>query len=486
MDRRSFLATTAALSGTALAGARAAPAAADPAAATRLGNRYRLQRALVDRRFGMFIHFNMGTFHDAEWVEPGQDPASFAPDALDCAQWAAAARSAGMTFAVLTAKHHDGFCLWPSAYSPYTVAASSYPHDVVREYMAAFRAAGVTPCLYFSIWDRTMEVAAPVSRADIDLVKHQLTELLTGYGPIPLLVFDGWAWLMGHQEVPYGEIRAHVASLQPDCLVLDLNGLTVPWESDLLFIEETKNGVFCPPDNRYAATQGQTIVPTGWFWHPATPASIPLSVESIVDDHLRVLESRWCTFILNCPPNDRGLLDAAIVDRLAQVGQRWRPDLSRPQLPPQPDVLRFPATPLAATATSGDPAPAVDGVADLGWNGQVTQTLWRAEGSAPQSVTLDLGRERAVDLLTYLPRQDTVTDWAYDYVTAGNVTAYRVTTSRDGRRFTEVARGRWAGDHGAEQARFRPVRARYVRLEALSTVAGTPPVASEVGCGLAG
>ena len=73
---------------------------------------------------------------------------------------------------------------------------------------------------------------------------------------------------MGHQAVPFGEIRTHVASLQPDCLVLDLNGLTVPWDSDLLFVEEPKGGVFCPTGNTYAASQGQTISPSGWFWHP--------------------------------------------------------------------------------------------------------------------------------------------------------------------------------------------------------------------------
>ena len=79
----------------------------------------------VNLRFGMFLHFNMGTFHDAEWVDPGQDPKSFAPAALDCGQWADAAKAAGMTFGVLTTKHHDGFCLWPSKLTCYTVANSS-------------------------------------------------------------------------------------------------------------------------------------------------------------------------------------------------------------------------------------------------------------------------------------------------------------------------------------------------------------------------
>src|SRR4051794_14712827 len=260
MNRRTFLARAGAPTASV---AIPMPTTALAARLTR-GNRYALQKRFVDWRFGMFLHFNMGTFHDAEWVDPNQDPLSFAPANLDCGQWADAAKAAGMRFAVLTAKHHDGFCLWPSKHTTYDVMSSAYRHDVVREYVDAFRSRGVTPCLYLSIWDRTNGVGVPVTRDQIAFVKGQLTELLTGYGPIPLLIFDGWAWQMGHQAVPFGEIRAHVASLQPDCLVLDLNGLTVPWDSDLLFVEEPKGGVFCPPGNTYAAAQGQTISPSGW------------------------------------------------------------------------------------------------------------------------------------------------------------------------------------------------------------------------------
>jgi alpha-L-fucosidase len=444
----------------------------------------------------MFLHFNMGTFHDAEWVEPNQDPASFAPTELDCGQWADAAKAASMRFAVLTAKHHDGFCLWPSAYTDYGVMSSSYRHDVVREYVSAFRRRGITPCLYFSIWDRTNGVGPAqwddpwtVTREQIELVKGQLTELLTGYGPIPLLIFDGWAWhpSLGHRTVPFGEIRTHVASLQPDCLVLDLNGLTVPWDSDLLFIEEPKGGVFCPADNSYAASQGQTIVPTGWFWHPNTPTVSTMTVEEIVGGHLDVLEPRWCTFILNCPPNDKGRLDDNIVETLHGVGERWRPDATRPPLPPQPDQLRRPLTPVSAIATSGDAEAAIDGHSDFGWNGQADQTLWTSDSSLPQAITLDLGRvHQGIDTVTYLPRQDAASPWTYSYVTDGNITSYRVSASVDGQAYRVAASGPLATDHALKTARFDPIVARYLRLEALATVGGGPAIASEIGCGRTG
>ncbi|HEV2779953.1 MAG TPA: alpha-L-fucosidase [Actinophytocola sp.] len=488
-DRRGFLqrTTMAVAAASTLPAVLPAPAAADHSSPR--GNRYGPQKRFVDWRFGMFLHFNMGTFHDMEWVNPNQDPMSFNPTALDCGQWADAARAAGMRFAVLTAKHHDGFCLWPSRYTDYDVMSSGHRRDIVREYVEAFRSRGVTPCLYFSIWDRTNGVGPPVwdepAPIDLDLVKGQLTELLTRYGPVPLLIFDGWAWhpRLGHKTISFGEIRAHVASLQPDCLVLDLNGLTVPWDSDLLFIEEPKGNVFVPEGNTYAASQGVSVSPAGWFWHPSTPSAL-LTPEQIVDGHLRWLEPNYCTFILNIPPNPQGLLDATVVETLRQVGSMWRPDRTRPPLPAQPDQLRYPVTPTSATATSGDAAPAIDGHSDFGWNGQADQTLWQAAAALPQSVTLDLGRLHAgIDTLTYLPRQDTATNYQYDYLTAGNITAYRVEVSLDGSRFHEVARGTWPGDHTLKRARFRAPLARYIRLEARATVDNAPASASEINVG---
>ncbi len=85
--------------------------------------------------------------------------------------------------------------------------------------------------------------------------------------------------------------------------------------------------------------------------------------------------------------------------------------------------------------------------------------------------------------MTYLPRQDTATNWSYDYLTDGSVTAYEVSVSTAGGRWTQVARGVWPADHTLKQARFAPVNARYVRLDVLATQGGGPGLASEIGCG---
>jgi alpha-L-fucosidase len=141
---------------------------------------------------------------------------------------------------------------------------------------------------------------------------------------------------------------------------------------------------------------------------------------------------------------------------------------------------------VSATATSGNPAPLIDGHSDFGWNGQADQTLWTSTTPLPQSLTLDLGTiHKRIDTLTYLPRQDTATNYAYDYLTEGNITSYQVAVSIDGTRFHRVARGSWSPDHTLKHARFRPSAARFIRLTAESAV-GPTAIASEIGCGATG
>ncbi len=439
---------------------------------------YDQQKAFVDLRFGMFIHFNMGTFHDAEWVLPGQDPLSFNPTNLNCAQWAAAAKSAGMKFAVLTTKHHDGFCLWPTKFTNYNVMKSSYPHDIVKLYVDAFRAAGVTPCIYFSIWDRNQGIAkGSVSQADLDFIKGQLTELLTNYGPIPLLVTDGWTWQMGHNEASYQVIRETVKALQPNCLIVDHTGMTEPYEEDLINFEHFT----VPSGNAYASTQGNSIM-AKWFWHPGYDAASPMGLSSILG-RLNTCEPRYCDFLLNCPPGPTGQIGANIVSRLAEVGAAWSPNPSRAALPAQPDPLEHPVTPVSADATSGTAMNAIDGTTD--WvSGAAVQTLWQSNSGLPQSVTLDLGSIWApIDMLTYMPRADHTGDVTTAFVTTGNITGYNIYASTNGTTFTKVAGGTWSADKTIKRVHFTPVSARYVRLEATSASGATYAVINEFDVG---
>ncbi|MFD5543202.1 RICIN domain-containing protein [Streptomyces sp. NPDC127079] len=433
---------------------------------------------LVNMRFGMFNHFNMGTFTGEEWATPNQDPKRFAPTGVDCVQWATAAASAKMSYGVLTTKHHDGFCLWPSAYNTYNVANSSYPHDIVDQYVKAFRTAGLKVGLYFSIWDRTHPVQAydtrhgvpadqAVQPANIDYVLGQITELLTNYGTIDIFITDGYAWQMGQQAVPYQRIREHVKSLQPDIVMIDHGALSVPFLGDAIYFEEPL-GITAPATNTYAALQGTNIVNTGWFWHQTTPKATPTSAADLIKE-LQYLESHFTSFILNCPPNQAGQLDQNIVTRLGEVGTAWSgPDSSRGSLPAQMPRVEHPVTPVAAYATNyhtGEgPMNAIDGLSDKGF-----ETCWSTWSlTLPQSLTIDLGGVwNNISCLEYLPKQ-----WNRNNTTDGDITACTISTSTDGTNFTQVATVGWAGDRTTKFIEWPAVTAGFVRIQVTAATGG--------------
>jgi alpha-L-fucosidase len=349
--------------------------------------------------------------------------------------------------------------------------------DVVREYVNAFRAKGLLPGLYYSIWDNTEGIDnGPVTAEQMSYVKTQITELLTNYGPIPILVVDGWAWKTGHQKIAYQEIRELVKSLQPECLLTDHTHLVDPWEVDVLNFEEP-TGAFAPAGNVYAAEQDTKINSSGgndWFWAP--DIGNLMSVSAIVDQHLSLLEPRYTNFILNCPPNRDGLLDAAIVSRLAEVGKAWTPNAGRAPLPKQDRIIEHPYTPVSATATSGNAANAIDGLNDT-----TTHTFWQTSGTLPQSVTIDLGQARPdVGLLTYLPQYSLSAGGAG--VAAGGITDYSILVSTDGTSFAQAGSGTWTADGKIKTAVFGPVSARYVRLEARAAMGGAA-VATDITIG---
>jgi alpha-L-fucosidase len=434
------------------------------------------QRAFVDLRFGMFLHFGILTYTGL-WSEADLPIEQFNPTALNPEQWADAAVSAHMTFGVLTTRHHDGFALWPSAASDFNVGHIPWMSgggDVVRAYVDAFRSRGLLPGLYYSIWDNTEGIGnGPITDSQLAYVKTQLTELLTSYGKIPILVLDGWSWKMGHRAVAYQEIRELVHTLQPDCLLTDHTHLADPWDVDVVDFEEP-SGVFAPSTNVFAALQDTKINAMGgndWFWAPNLGGL--LGVAAIVDNHLKRLEPVWTNFLLNCPPNRDGLLDAAIVTRLADVGRAWSPTAGRPPLPPQGAQNDRPYTPVAAAATGGNAQNAIDGINDNARN-----TLWQPTGALPQSVTLDLGQLRSdVGYLGYVPKYA-----ANVTSTDGFVTAYAVLLSADGNDFTEVTTGTWPADGRMKTATFGPLAARYVRFEARSAN-GANAVATEITVG---
>jgi len=428
-----------------------------------------LQRDFVDLRFGMFLHFGILTY-TGSWSKPNLDIKQFNPTGLDPGQWADAAVAAKMRYGVLTTRHHDGFALWPSRASDFNVGHIPWRDgkgDVVREYVDAFRSRGLLPGLYYSIWDTTEGVSAgQLTPAKLAYIKTQLTELLTNYGPIPILILDGWSWQMGHNAVAYQEIRGLVKSLQPGCLLTDHAHLADPWDMDIVNFEEPRGG-WAPAGNSYPAQQEQKVNATGgndWFWAPDIGGL--MTVPEVVTKHLQDLEPKWTNFLLNCPPNRDGRLAPAIVELLRDVGAAWTPDAARPPLPAQPPQNERPYTPVSATASSGAAAAAIDGKNDTDFI-----SMWQPTDALPQAITLDLGRVQPdVGWLGCVPQ--------YHHEASskdGNVTDYRILTSTDGTTFGEATTGTWPADGRMKVATFGPAPARYVRFE-IRAANGSPAV----------
>ncbi|MDY4614970.1 MAG: alpha-L-fucosidase, partial [Bacteroidaceae bacterium] len=252
---------------------------------------HQLQQEFVDLRFGMFIHYNIPTYAPEDWPDPDLPASAFNPKHLDCQQWAKAAKSAHMTYGCLTTKHHSGFCIWNTKTTDYNVMNSPLGRDVVREYVDAFRKEGLEVMLYYSILDTHHRLRpGMITRNKIEMIKAQLHELLTAYGPIKALIIDGWdaPWSrISYEDVPFPEIYAYIKSLQPECLVMDLNAAKYPREA--LFYTDIKS---------YEQGAGQKISTTenqlpalvclplqkNWFWKESFPTDQLKSPQTLVNE----------------------------------------------------------------------------------------------------------------------------------------------------------------------------------------------------------
>jgi alpha-L-fucosidase len=398
----------------------------------------------------MFLHFGVNTFTDREWGDGKEDPKLFLPTELDARQWVATAKEAGFRYLLLTAKHHDGFCLWPSRYTEHSVKHSPWragKGDVVQEFARACHESGVKMGLYLSPWDRH-DPRYGDSPAYNDHFKAQLTELLTQYGEVAEVWFDGacgegpngkkqeYDW-----QAYYEVIRRH----QPKALIA-ICGPDVRWVgNEDGFAQETEWSVRDPDPVYHRGAIGKVWWPaecdvsirSGWFWHKREDDKVK-SLDHLLDIYYRSV-GRNSVLLLNVPPNDRGLLSEPDVRRL----QAFRRALDRTFAA---DLARNrPAT--ADSARPGmDAAHAVDGRANTVWS--------PADGAQNPTLTLDLGPPAAFNIAL---TQERIAE-------GQRVAAYRIEAeTSDG--WKEVVTGTTIGHRKLD--RFPTVTARRVRLTLL-------------------
>ncbi len=435
------------------------------------------QLAWQELEFNAFFHFGVNTFTDREWGDGTEPEEVFNPTALDAGQWAQTCRDAGIRMLILTAKHHDGFCLWSSRYTEHSVKNSPWrggKGDVVREAADACRAAGLKFGVYLSPWDRNSPLyGTPEYNA---YFKNQLTELLTQYGEIGEVWFDGACG-----EGPNGKRQVYdwtgyialVRELQPNA-VIGPSGPDVRWvgneeglardtewsvigtQHDLehptfadwndAFYNHMLSGtehasqpgtlesLAAAPRLAWWPSEVDVSIRPGWFYHASEDLRVhPL--ERLVDIYYRSV-GRNNVLLLNLPPDRRGLIHEHDVARLAELRRTldatFRDDLAR-----HAAVTGSSELPghRAGSILDGDPA-----------------SYWQAEAHDAQPVIeLDLGQPVTFNRLRL---EEMI-------ATGQRIAAYVLEAWHDGT-WKEVCRGATVGHKRLD--RFGEVTAQRVRL----------------------
>lgn len=305
------------------------------------------QLAWHELEIGVLVHFGPNTFMDREWGDGTADPSVFDPKQLDADQWVRAARAAGARYLIMVAKHHDGFCLWPSRHTDYSVRRSPWRQgkgDVVREVEQACRRHGLGFGIYLSPWDRHDARYADNKKYD-DYYVAQMTELATQYGPLVEFWLDG-AGSEGHVYDFVRYVRT-MRTYQPNALLfasLDFMPYgDIRWvgNEDGFAHEENWNVVDNYGIVRWRPAEADTPLRRGhWFWHPDAESRLRTLDELMEIYHKTV--GRGAQLVLGIAPDSRGLLPEADVRRLEEFGAEIRRIYGSPVAQSRPYVLSIP------------------------------------------------------------------------------------------------------------------------------------------------
>ncbi len=318
-------------------------------------------RHICETPFYAFIHFSPNTYTGLEWGTGKENPKIFNPTELDCDAWVEAVKSAGMTGAVITAKHHDGFCLWQTQTTAHSMKSSPYKDgkgDIVREFADACKKGGIRFGFYLSPWDRNAECYG--SEQYNDFYRAQLTELLTNYGEVFHVWFDGACGegLNGKKQVyDFQSYIKLVRKYQPNATVFKDDGPDLRWcgnesgsarlsewsvvpyelcpfcekQTDGPLIKGSLEGIYnCDCDIGsleniiisqglcFAQSEIDMSIRPGWFYHPDEE---PHSLDRLFDTYINSVGAN-AAFNLNIPPMPNGKFDERDIKRLKELGDK--------------------------------------------------------------------------------------------------------------------------------------------------------------------
>jgi len=294
--------------------------------------------------FYLFMHFGPNTFTDKEWGEGNEREEIFNPTSLDCQQWCRIAKAAGAKGIIITAKHHDGFCLWPSKFSKHTVRESKWKNgkgDVLKELSLACKKYGLKFGVYISPWDRNHPDYGTEKYNDVFV--NMMKELFTNYGPIWELWWDG-----ANGEGPNGKKQVYdwhrfeqtVRELSPKTIVFSDIGPDIRWcgnedgiagktNWNTLDTAGFKRGAGAPPQDTLNAgnANGKNWIPAecdvsirpGWFYHKEQDEKVK-TPEQLFDLYLKSV-GRGANLLLNVPPDRSGLIDGNDSTALAEFNK---------------------------------------------------------------------------------------------------------------------------------------------------------------------
>ena len=282
-----------------------------------------------DLEFGVIIHFSTNTFLDREWGDGTADPSTFNPTQFDPDQWMKAIRDSGAKYVVLVAKHHDGFCLWPTEQTSYSVKSSPWENgkgDVVGDVARAARKYGLKFGVYLSPWDRH-EPKYKDSAAYDDYYQAELTELASNYGDLVEFWLDG-AGSAGH-VYNFEKIIETLRTYQPNTIVFADTGLFEYGDARWVGNEsgrvsyENWNVIDRHGYLRWRPVEADTpLRKEHWFWHPNDESSLK-SLDELLTTYDKTV-GRGAQLMLGLAPDRRGLLPDSDVARLEEFGKALR------------------------------------------------------------------------------------------------------------------------------------------------------------------